>query len=149
MTRRDMACFGAGKVNSDCVTCDLSIECSASWMAKRSPEMTIGEYLKPGSKGLKYDQGKQRPELVIRGFANALKGVTRVATFGSQKYTDDGWQGVENGIKRYTDALYRHLLAHHTGEKVDAESGLPHLEHAAWNALAILELSISKQEESK
>jgi hypothetical protein len=36
----------------------------------------------------------------------------------------------------------RHLLAQAAGEINDPESGLPHAAHAAWNALAVLELSI-------
>lgn len=86
--------------------------------------------------GAKLDAGKVRPALVIQGFRRALLAVSEVGTFGAAKYTDDGWKSVTDGRKRYEDALYRHLLA----EGVDEQSGLPHLAHAAWNLLAMLEL---------
>ena len=86
--------------------------------------------------GAKLDAGKVRPALVIQGFRRALLAISEVGTFGAAKYTDNGWKSVPDGRKRYEDALYRHLLA----EGVDEQSGLPHLAHAAWNILAILEL---------
>lgn len=92
--------------------------------------------------GFKADQGKNRVSLIMHGFANALLAVGEVGTFGANKYTDNGWCEVENGEQRYTDALYRHMLAEATGELIDTESGLPHAAHSAWNALARLELQI-------
>lgn len=94
--------------------------------------------------GAKLDAGKLRMGLVIDGFANALKAVGEVGTFGAEKYTPNGWVDVPNGIERYKDAMYRHLLS----EGVDEESGLEHLAHAAWNVLAVLELTIRAQSES-
>lgn len=102
--------------------------------------------LDPHAPGAKLDAGKPRPELIMRGFARALSAVAEVATFGANKYTDDGWQEVPEAERRYTDALYRHLLKHHRGEEDDPDSGLSHLAHAAWNALAILELRLRKTE---
>ena len=32
------------------------------------------------------------------------------------------------------------------GEKFDQESGLPHLAHVCWNALAILELTVHEKQ---
>ncbi|MBL8224475.1 MAG: hypothetical protein JNM50_04020 [Chromatiales bacterium] len=88
--------------------------------------------------GIKHDQGKVEPELVMRGFAHALEAVAAVATHGAAKYAPDNWQHVEP--RRYLNAMYRHLLAEHQGETIDPESGLHHAAHAAWNALARLEL---------
>ena len=68
-----------------------------------------------------------------------------VATYGAGKYTDHGWRTVPNGRARYTDAMYRHLLAEASGHVQDDESGLQHAAHAAWNALARLELMLSAQ----
>lgn len=92
--------------------------------------------------GAKLDAGKVRPELIIRGFSRALLEVARVGTFGADKYSDDGWITVPQGRKRYTDAMYRHLLKEHTGEYADPESGIQHAAHTAWNALARLELTL-------
>lgn len=100
--------------------------------------------LDPHTPGAKQDGGKVRFELVLRGFALALLAVAKVATFGARKYTPDGWASVEDAEQRYTDALYRHLNAHHRSELLDPDSGLPHLAHAAWNALAVLELRLRR-----
>lgn len=98
--------------------------------------------LAPNAPGAKLDAGKVRPELIIRGFSRALLAVAAVGTYGANRYSDDGWEEVKNGTKRYTNAMYRHLLAEHTGELCDKDSGLLHAAHAAWNALARLELML-------
>ena len=95
--------------------------------------------------GAKLDAGKTRLWLVFSGFANALEEVGKVGTFGAKKYSDDGWRSVPDGAARYTDALLRHLLKEATGEALDADSGLQHAAHAAWNALARLELLLAER----
>lgn len=92
--------------------------------------------------GAKLDAGKPRVSLVLNGFPNALLAVSEVATYGANKYTDNGWVSVPNGKQRYADAGYRHNLLAATGEERDVESGLLHKAHAAWNALAELELML-------
>lgn len=92
--------------------------------------------------GAKDDAEKRRMGLVVMGFARALDAVADVATFGARKYTDDGWVSVPDGQRRYTDAMLRHITAEGRGEAVDAESGLAHAAHCAWNALARLELAL-------
>jgi hypothetical protein len=96
--------------------------------------------------GSKMDAGKPRLSLVLGDFAHALIAVGHVGTFGAQKYTDSGWMTVPNGRERYTDALLRHLLKEQGGEENDPETGLYHASHAAWNALARLELLLKEQE---
>ena len=95
--------------------------------------------------GIKHDQGKPRASLVMHGFARALLEVSAVATFGAEKYSANGWESVPNGCERYTDAMYWHLLAEAAGW-CDAESGLAHAAHAAWCALARLELMLRDEE---
>ena len=97
--------------------------------------------------GAKLDQGKVRLGLVISGFSRALGEVGRVGTFGARKYTDNGWMKVENGIERYTDAMYRHLFAEASGEEIDPETYIRHAAHAAWNALARLDLMLRMEDE--
>lgn len=96
--------------------------------------------------GKKDDNNKPRLDLVLGDFATALWGVGLVGTFGANKYTDRGWHEVENGIERYSNALLRHYLKYKSGEYIDKESGLPHLSHLAWNALAILQLDSERTE---
>lgn len=94
--------------------------------------------------GVKLDKGKPRAGLVLGGFSRALLAVADVGTFGAQKYTPHGWLSVPHGIERYTDAMVRHQLAEASGEQTDSESGLSHAAHAAWNALARLELLLAE-----
>lgn len=95
--------------------------------------------------GMKYDGGKPRMALLFDGCPNALEAVGQVLTFGAQKYAAHSWQTVPEGEERYKSALLRHLLAVGKGEKIDPESNLHHLAHAACNALFILELEMRKQ----
>lgn len=112
--------------------------------ALRKDEATAGERDPHGidahTPGAKLDAGKPRPALVLGGFARALQAVTDVGTFGAQKYTPNGWVHVPNGAERYADAEMRHWLAEQAGERCDPQTGIPHAAHAAWNALARLEL---------
>ena len=100
----------------------------------------------PDQPGAKLDAGKPRAGLVIAGFSRALYAVSEVGTFGAKKYTDFGWLSVPDGIDRYHDALFRHLLAEGAGEEYDQESDCLHAAHAAWNALARLELMLMRDE---
>lgn len=92
--------------------------------------------------GAKMDAGKYRPGLMVQDFPRALAAVAEVCTYGAQKYSDSGWLKVPNAPARYRDALFRHLLAEATGPDEDPESGSLHAAHAAWNALALLELKL-------
>lgn len=97
--------------------------------------------------GYKDDSYKVKMGLIIEDFPRALEEVGKVATFGANKYTEHGWLTVENGKRRYTDAMYRHALAEARGEVFDYESNLYHAAHLAWNALARLELILRQEEE--
>jgi len=101
----------------------------------------------PHQPGAKLDAGKTRAGLVLGGFARALLEVSAVGTFGAAKYTAGGWVSVPDGIERYTDAMHRHLLAEATGERLDGDSGLAHAAHAAWCALARLDLMLREGQE--
>lgn len=90
--------------------------------------------------GRKDDDGKPRLDLVLGGFAAALYEVGEVGTKGAVKYDDDNWRYVVGGRERYLNAMLRHYLHHKMGSKDDPETGLSHLAHMAWNALAALSL---------
>lgn len=98
--------------------------------------------------GAKLDAGKCRPGLVLGGFARALWVVSLVGTYGAVKYTADGWITVPNGEARYDDAGMRHWLKEKMGESVDPDTELEHAAHAAWNALARLDLMIRAREKA-
>jgi len=59
---------------------------------------------------------------------SSIAGVTRVLEVGARKYCANNWQNVRPGI-RYVSAALRHLLATESGEALDPETGLPHLDH--------------------
>jgi len=90
--------------------------------------------------GAKLDSGKILAG-VLSDFSYALQAVAEVGTFGANKYSRGGWQSVPDGVTRYSDALWRHLLAERH-ESLDQDSGLLHAAHLAWNALSRLELKI-------
>jgi len=91
--------------------------------------------------GAKLDANKPRAALVLGSFSRALRAVSEVGTYGAKKYTPNGWRSVPDGIQRYSDAMVRHLLAEAEAD-IDPESGLLHAAHAAWSALARLELML-------
>lgn len=99
--------------------------------------------------GAKLDSGKLRVHLVLGAFAHALSAVSEVGTFGANKYSDNGWLQVENGVDRYSDAMLRHYLKECSGEMNDPDSGIHHAAHLAWNALARLELMCRNQDKGE
>jgi hypothetical protein len=82
---------------------------------------------KASTKGVKFDAGKERIELVAPEF---IFGTARVLRFGAEKYGDRNW---EKGMKwsRCFGALMRHMWAWWSGQKVDEETDMSHLWHAS------------------
>lgn len=113
----------------------------ATLVDTHGPKMDAVESGNERGAGLKFDSGKPRWSLLMQGCAKALAGVAAVLTFGAKKYAAHSWKQVENNKERYRDALYRHLNAIESGELVDPESGLPHWDHVACNALFLSELN--------
>ena len=96
--------------------------------------------------GAKDDKAKPMAGVLL-DFSRALQAVVDVGTYGAKKYTRTGWATVPEGSQRYTDAMMRHLLAMDVDpDGLDKETGLPHLAHIAWNALAVLELQARRKE---
>lgn len=93
--------------------------------------------------GSKLDAGKSP---VMRGalhyFPRAISMVASISEYGATKYSWKGWESVEDGINRYGDALARHLMYEEIDGMYDPQTGFLHAGHAAWNALARLELML-------
>jgi len=85
--------------------------------------------------GKKYDTEKTMWHLLPY---DALSYVAQVMTFGARKYGPGNWRQLEAPEDRYFSAMMRHLTAWRSGERFDPETGLPHLAHAATNALFLL-----------
>jgi hypothetical protein len=91
---------------------------------------------------VKYDNGKNRLDLIP---VFPMWEIGRVYTFGATKYADDNWR---SGLayRRIFGAVLRHLYRWWSGEDIDDESGLPHLAHAGWGILTLLEYSQTHKE---
>ncbi len=91
--------------------------------------------------GIKYDGGKSK---VFQGaldyFPRALEAVADISAFGASKYAWKGWESVDDGWNRYSNAMVRHITKESYEGSRDADSGLLHAAHCAWNALARLEM---------
>jgi len=85
--------------------------------------------------GTKHDSAKPRWSLVPW---RAMDDVLAVLEHGAEKYAPDNWRHVEPA-ERYWDAAMRHLIAWRQGRRMDGESGLPALAHAACCVLFLLE----------
>lgn len=91
-----------------------------------------GDTLGPG---LKFDSDKVRLDLVPW---DQVWKVGEVLTYGAKKYSPDNWQNVQGFRWRYYGAVIRHLIRWFLGERIDPESGLPHLAHAATSILFLM-----------
>ena len=77
--------------------------------------------------GIKHDAGKPPITLLDRDF---IEGAAQVMRFGAEKYGRHNWcKGISH--TRLADAAMRHLIAWASGEDIDPESGLPHIDHAS------------------
>lgn len=90
----------------------------------------------------KADTGKPRPALVPPAIIEA---VGEAGNCGTRKYGDaENWRQVEPA--RCRDAIMRHVCAYlRDPGGTDAESGLPHLAHAACNIAFLPEPEESKE----
>jgi len=81
-----------------------------------------------GSKAERFDLIPVRP----------LQEVARIYGYGSKKYAPRNWERGYDWSLSYA-AMQRHLNAFWRGEDFDPESGLPHLGHAVFHCLALME----------
>ena len=99
------------------------------------------------SGAIKYDAGKPPVfQGAIDYFPRAIEAVAGISAFGASKYAWRGWEGVDDGYNRYSNAMARHLIKKAVEGDFDSDSGLLHDAHTAWNALARLELYLRENE---
>jgi 5'(3')-deoxyribonucleotidase len=84
--------------------------------------------------GLRYNEGKTRFDLME---PYALEQLAKVFTIGAKKYADHNWlKGM--AWSKVKASLDRHLNAFAQGVDYDPETGLHHMAHVAWNAMALV-----------
>lgn len=88
--------------------------------------------------GARYNTGKPQLSYVME-FPNAITGVAQVAEFGAIKYARNNYKKGLNHVE-IIDSLLRHLRDYMAGEDLDTESKLAHVNHIAWNGLALAEM---------
>ena len=100
------------------------------------------------SDGIKYDSAKPRMNLLP---PKAIVEVSKVLTFGAEKYDAENWRKLDDLQNRYTAGALRHIFAHMDGEQLDPETNLSHLAHALCCLLFKLEIELenAKIEEEK
>lgn len=87
--------------------------------------------------GIKDTNGKPRMELLPM---RALLLAAQAMAYGAEKYAERGWASVPGGRAKYLGATLRHLAKHAMGERMDEESGLPHLAMALADLMIVAEL---------
>ena len=90
--------------------------------------------------GIKFDGEKPDYSLVPFG---AMDEVVKVLTYGAKKYDRFNWEKVEN--RRYEAAALRHISAYMQGEKIDPESGISHLAHAACSIMFLIDFDLKQE----
>ena len=109
-----------------------------AWIDRHPPKDTEPQ-------GVKYDDGKPRLAEMIQDFDKAMIALCKVWEYGADKYTKSNWKFVDDGERRYTNALVRHLVAENDS-MYDSESYLLHAAHIAFNAIARLQLILQDYE---
>lgn len=94
------------------------------------------------NQGVRYNKGKPPIGMILEA-KNALEGCAKVMEFGSNKYSRSNWR---NGLplSEVADSLSRHLIAWLSGEDLDEETKLHHLDHLLCNAIFLAELKSSR-----
>ncbi len=109
------------------------------------PARPASELSPPVPASATIDQGKARqnagkPPLHLVAL-DGLAVVAWVSAFGAEKYSSRGWErSAAEGVFSWSDcvrALISHTAKLMAGQRLDAESGLPHVGHMAWNCLAL------------
>lgn len=95
-------------------------------------ESTLRDLLKIKS-AKRYNEGKLRYDLLP---PKPIEDLVKVFTMGADKYGDNNWQlGMD--WSKCLASLKRHLAEYEKGNDFDKESGLLHITHVVWNAMAI------------
>ena len=93
------------------------------------------------TQGTKHDTGKPMVALVPQ---KALLEVAKVMTYGATKYKQFNWKQGLTYLRLYS-ATMRHMIAWHSGENSDPETGISHIAHACCNLLMLCEFETEQR----
>jgi hypothetical protein len=121
---------------------DQTAKLDADKLAETAETVTrqfFDELSKMPDQTAKQDAGKLQLTLVP---TQIIRDIAAVRMYGNKKYgSSDNWKNVSP--QRFRDAFFRHWLAYVDDPKsIDAESGLPHLWHAACNLAFLCEMEV-------
>jgi hypothetical protein len=92
--------------------------------------------------GAKHDAGKDQWDLLLVMLGAETHDVVRGLMHGAEKYKEDpedpNYRKVRNPRRRFGNALVRHAFRWLRGEKIDSDSGIPHLALVVVNALFLM-----------
>ncbi len=83
-----------------------------------------------------FDDGKTQLQWILS--MAGLDDVAKVGAYGAKKYGQSNWRGGSEWM-RYLGSTVRHVTSYIRRQELDQESGLPHLAHAVYNLLILLE----------
>ena len=113
-------------------------ESAAAWK-KAHPEESLSERigkldtLKDPTKAARFNAGKPPLSYMLEADV-AMEGMCQVFEFGAKKYARNNWKkGLD--VNEIMDSMLRHLISYKNGEVLDADSGLPHVDHVTCNAV--------------
>ena len=104
-----------------------------------NPFKQEGYNMKDEKKGAERKNSGKAPLSMVLEANHALTGAAQVMAFGAKKYARGNWhKGLPH--TEVADCLIRHLSAYLSGEDLDPESGLPHVDHVLCNAVFLAQL---------
>ena len=104
----------------------------------------IGDFIQLASSGLMVGPGHALRQLYKECDVDLLDIIT-ICKFGAEKYGLNNYATTGSDIKRYVDAIGRHIIKHIKGEWGDEDTGASHLTHIAANCLILFELFYNEQ----
>ena len=96
--------------------------------------------------GRKFDS--EKPKMYLLPPKSMLE-ISKVLTFGAEKYDEDNWRHLANLQNRYSGGALRHIFSHLDGELKDDETNYSHLAHAICCLLFKLEIELEKDSEKE
>ena len=97
----------------------------------------------PKEQAMRFNAGKPQLSYMLEADV-AMKGMCGAFAFGAIKYERMNWKkGLP--VIEIMDSLLRHMMAVANGEVLDADSGLPHVDHITCNAVFLATFGLREE----